>query len=173
MQHRGQEAAGIVAFDGARFHSERRLGLVSDHFSNAATIERLPGSAAVGHVRYATTGATILRNVQPLYAAGINGSGKHLNWSLGNGTQGNLLEPGTTPHDNMQFLVFCAAVVRAVHKHAGLLRAVVACGAVYATQRLVIGARTGGATRRCEPTGGPAAVFLPRPVRALQRHRRD
>jgi glutamine synthetase len=58
--------------------------------------------------------------------AGVNGSGKHLNWSLGNATQGNLLEPGHTPHENMQFLVFCAAVVRAVHKHAGLLRAVVA-----------------------------------------------
>ena len=68
LQHRGQEAAGIVAFDGSRFHSERRLGLVGDHFSSAATIERLPGSAAVGHVRYATTGATILRNVQPLFA---------------------------------------------------------------------------------------------------------
>src|SRR5271169_1580938 len=68
LQHRGQEAAGIVAFDGRRFHSERRLGLVGDHFSNAATIERLPGAAAVGHVRYATTGATILRNVQPLFA---------------------------------------------------------------------------------------------------------
>ena len=68
LQHRGQEAAGIVAFDGTRFHSERRLGLVGDHFSSAATIERLPGSAAVGHVRYATTGATILRNVQPLFA---------------------------------------------------------------------------------------------------------
>jgi glutamine synthetase len=58
--------------------------------------------------------------------AGVNGSGKHLNWSLGNATQGNLLEPGHTPHENMQFLVFCAAVIRAVHKHAGLLRAVVA-----------------------------------------------
>src|SRR6202046_5408541 len=68
LQHRGREAAGIVSFDGARFHSERRLGLVGDHFSSAATIERLPGSAAVGHVRYATTGATILRNVQPLFA---------------------------------------------------------------------------------------------------------
>ena len=68
LQHRGQEAAGIVAFDGARFHSERRLGLVGDHFSSAATIERLPGSAAVGHVRYSTTGETILRNVQPLFA---------------------------------------------------------------------------------------------------------
>jgi glutamine synthetase len=58
--------------------------------------------------------------------AGINGSGKHLNWSLGNATQGNLLEPGDTPHENMQFMIFCAAVIRAVHKYAGLLRAVVA-----------------------------------------------
>jgi glutamine synthetase len=58
--------------------------------------------------------------------AGINGSGKHLNWSLGNCTQGNLLEPGATPHENAQFLVFAAAVIRAVHKNAALLRAVVA-----------------------------------------------
>jgi glutamine synthetase len=58
--------------------------------------------------------------------AGVNGSGKHCNWSLGSATQGNLLEPGKTPHENMQFLVFCAAVIRAVHKHAKLLRAVVA-----------------------------------------------
>jgi amidophosphoribosyltransferase len=68
LQHRGQEAAGIVAFDGERFNSERRLGLVGDHFSSSSTIERLPGASAVGHVRYATTGATILRNVQPLFA---------------------------------------------------------------------------------------------------------
>ena len=58
--------------------------------------------------------------------AGVNGSGKHLNWSLGNAAQGNLLDPGKTPHENMQFLVFCAAVIRAVHKHSTLLRAVVA-----------------------------------------------
>lgn len=58
--------------------------------------------------------------------AGINGSGKHLNWSLGNSTQGNLLEPGETPHENAQFLVFCAGVIRAVHKNSALLRAVVA-----------------------------------------------
>lgn len=58
--------------------------------------------------------------------AGVNGSGKHLNWSLGNCTQGNLLEPGKTPHENMQFLVFCGAVIKAVHKHAKLLRAVIA-----------------------------------------------
>jgi glutamine synthetase len=58
--------------------------------------------------------------------AGVNGSGKHLNWSLGNSTQGNLLEPGDNPHNNMQFLVFCAAVIRAVDKFSPLLRAVVA-----------------------------------------------
>ena len=57
---------------------------------------------------------------------GINGSGKHVNFSLGNDTQGNLLLPGDTPHDNAQFLVFCAAVIRAVHKYGGLLRASVA-----------------------------------------------
>jgi amidophosphoribosyltransferase len=68
LQHRGQEAAGIVAFDGRRFNSERRLGLVGDHFSSRTTIDHLPGSAAIGHVRYSTTGETILRNVQPLFA---------------------------------------------------------------------------------------------------------
>ncbi|QDT09602.1 glutamine synthetase III [Planctomycetes bacterium K23_9] len=58
--------------------------------------------------------------------AGVNGSGKHVNWSMGSSSQGNLLDPGDTPHDNAQFLVFCAAVIRAVHLHQGLLRAVVA-----------------------------------------------
>ncbi len=57
---------------------------------------------------------------------GINGSGKHLNFSLGNSTQGNLLEPGDSPHENAQFLVFCGAVIRAVSRHATLLRAVIA-----------------------------------------------
>jgi amidophosphoribosyltransferase len=68
LQHRGQEAAGIVSFNNGRFHSERRMGLVGDHFSSAATIERLKGEAALGHVRYSTTGEPILRNVQPLFA---------------------------------------------------------------------------------------------------------
>ncbi len=68
LQHRGQEAAGIVSFDAQRFHSERRLGLVGDTFSRREVIDRLPGTAAIGHVRYSTTGETILRNVQPLFA---------------------------------------------------------------------------------------------------------
>jgi len=58
--------------------------------------------------------------------AGVNGSGKHVNFSLGNTKQGNLLLPGDNPHDNAQFLVFCAAVIRAVHLYGGLLRASVA-----------------------------------------------
>src|SRR5947209_9123138 len=58
--------------------------------------------------------------------AGINGSGKHVNFSLGNSTEGNLLLPGDNPHDNAQFLVFCGAVIRAVHKYGGLLRSSVA-----------------------------------------------
>ncbi len=68
LQHRGQEASGIVSYDGGRFHAERRLGLVGDHFSDARVIARLPGRAAIGHNRYSTTGETILRNVQPLFA---------------------------------------------------------------------------------------------------------
>ena len=69
LQHRGQEAAGICSFDGKRFHSERRMGLVGDNFSRREVIDRLPGPAAIGHNRYSTTGETILRNVQPLNVA--------------------------------------------------------------------------------------------------------
>jgi glutamine synthetase len=58
--------------------------------------------------------------------AGINGSGKHVNWSIGNPTQGNLLDPGKTPHENLQFLLFCGAVIRGVHLYGPLLRAVIA-----------------------------------------------
>lgn len=58
--------------------------------------------------------------------AGVNGSGKHVNWSVGNSTQGNLLDPGSTPHDNLLFLLFCGAVIRGVHLHGPLLRAVIA-----------------------------------------------
>ncbi|MEE9351661.1 MAG: glutamine synthetase III [Thiotrichaceae bacterium] len=58
--------------------------------------------------------------------AGINGSGKHVNWSVGNSTQGNLLDPGKTPHENLNFLLFCGAVIRGVHLYGPLLRAVIA-----------------------------------------------
>jgi amidophosphoribosyltransferase len=68
LQHRGQEAAGIVTFDGQRFHAHRDLGHVADSFNKQSVVEQLRGHAAIGHVRYSTTGDTILRNVQPLFA---------------------------------------------------------------------------------------------------------
>ncbi len=68
LQHRGQEAAGIVSFDGRQFYSERHIGLVGDNFTKPAVIDRLKGDRAIGHNRYSTTGASILRNVQPLFA---------------------------------------------------------------------------------------------------------
>ena len=89
LQHRGQEAAGIVTFDGKRFHSERRLGLVGDTFAKRDVIDRLPGTAAMGHVRYSTTGETILRNVQPLFAE-LNAGGFAIGHN-GNLTNGRLL----------------------------------------------------------------------------------
>ncbi len=58
--------------------------------------------------------------------AGVNGSGKHVNWSVGNSTQGNLLDPGHTPEDNLHFLAFCGAVIRGVHQFGPLLRAGIA-----------------------------------------------
>ena len=69
-------------------------------------------------------GLTCLLHEKPF--AGINGSGKHVNWSIGNATQGNLLDPGKTPHDNIQFLLFCGAVIRGAHKFGPLLRAAIA-----------------------------------------------
>ena len=68
LQHRGQEAAGIVSYDGGHFYSHRAAGLVGDNFNSAEVIEALKGHNAVGHTRYSTTGETMMRNVQPLFA---------------------------------------------------------------------------------------------------------
>jgi glutamine synthetase len=89
--------------------------VASDHQQMTMTILR---SMAKKH------GFVCLLHEKPF--AGINGSGKHVNWSVGNATQGNLLDPGDTPHSNLQFLLFCGAVIRGVHKYGSLLRAVVA-----------------------------------------------
>lgn len=89
--------------------------VASDHQQLTMTILR---STAKKH------GFVCLLHEKPF--AGINGSGKHVNWSVGNATQGNLLDPGDNPHTNMQFLLFCGAVIRGVHKYGPLLRAVVA-----------------------------------------------
>ena len=89
--------------------------VAADHQQLTMTILR---STAKKH------GLTCLLHEKPF--AGINGSGKHVNWSIGNPTQGNLLDPGSTPHDNIQFLLFCGAVIRGIHLHGPLLRAVIA-----------------------------------------------
>ncbi|MBX7199367.1 MAG: amidophosphoribosyltransferase [Rhodospirillaceae bacterium] len=68
LQHRGQEAAGMVTFDGVQFNSHRGMGQVAENFGSETVMERLKGDMAIGHTRYATTGGTILRNVQPLFA---------------------------------------------------------------------------------------------------------
>jgi amidophosphoribosyltransferase len=68
LQHRGQEAAGITSWDGRIFRSHRAMGHVAGNFDRDDIIRRLAGEAAIGHVRYSTTGETALRNVQPLFA---------------------------------------------------------------------------------------------------------
>merc|ERR1711991_48018 len=68
LQHRGQESAGIVSFDGKNFNNQLNLGLVGDYFTKEKVIKRLPGYAALGHVRYSTTGKTLFKNIQPLFA---------------------------------------------------------------------------------------------------------
>ncbi|MDA8619011.1 amidophosphoribosyltransferase [Candidatus Pelagibacter bacterium] len=68
LQHRGQEGCGIVSFDGKNYHSEKRQGLVGDHFTDSETLKKLPGKFAIGHNRYSTTGETSIRNIQPFFA---------------------------------------------------------------------------------------------------------
>ena len=68
LQHRGQEACGIVTHNKNNFYLEKRLGLVGDNFTKKDVINKLPGKHAIGHNRYATSGKTFLRNVQPFFA---------------------------------------------------------------------------------------------------------
>ncbi|MDJ0949664.1 MAG: amidophosphoribosyltransferase [Alphaproteobacteria bacterium] len=68
LQHRGQEAAGICTYDGRHFHTHRAAGQVGESFESPEVMAKLPGRSAIGHVRYSTTGETVLRNVQPLFA---------------------------------------------------------------------------------------------------------
>ena len=68
LQHRGQEGCGIVSYDGKKYHSEKRWGLVGDNFNKEKVLKNLPGNFAIGHNRYSTTGGTTLRNIQPFFA---------------------------------------------------------------------------------------------------------
>jgi amidophosphoribosyltransferase len=150
LQHRGQEAAGIVSFDGSRFHSERRLGLVGDAFSRRDVIERLPGTAAIGHVRYSTTGGTVLRNVQPLFAelsAGGFAIGHNGNLTNGLTLRHQLVREGammqsTTDTEVILHLVARAKRNRFVDRFIEALRAIEgAYSLVGLTNKKLIGAR--------------------------------
>jgi amidophosphoribosyltransferase len=120
LQHRGQEAAGIVSYDGSRFHSERRLGLVGDTFSRREVIDRLPGHVAIGHVRYSTTGATILRNVQPLFAelnAGGFAVGHNGNLTNGLSLRRDLVRDGAMMQSTTDTEVILHLVARSKRAH--------------------------------------------------------
>src|SRR5471032_3560460 len=150
LQHRGQEAAGIVSFDGTRFHSERRLGLVGDTFSRADVIARLPGTIAVGHVRYSTTGETILRNVQPLFAE-LNAGGFAVghNGNLTNGltlrrelVRNGAMMQSTTDTEVILHLVAQSKRNRFIDRFIEALRAIEgAYSLVSMTNKKLIGAR--------------------------------
>lgn len=68
LQHRGQEGAGIVTFDGKQFHAERHVGLIGDTFTKKSVLDRLDGHRAIGHTRYSTSGGDKMRNIQPFFA---------------------------------------------------------------------------------------------------------
>lgn len=150
LQHRGQEAAGIVSFDNGRFHSERRLGLVGDTFSRADVIARLPGNSAIGHVRYSTTGETILRNVQPLFAelnAGGFAVGHNGNLTNGLTLRRELIRSGaimqsTTDTEVILHLVAHSKKTRFIERFIESLRALEgAYSLVSLTNKKLVGAR--------------------------------
>ncbi|MDQ2081002.1 amidophosphoribosyltransferase [Xanthobacteraceae bacterium Astr-EGSB] len=150
LQHRGQEAAGIVSYDGTRFHSERRLGLVGDTFSRRSVIDGLPGTLAIGHVRYSTTGATILRNVQPLFAELATGGfavGHNGNLTNGLTLRHRLVEEGalmqaTSDTEVILHLVARSRRDRFVDRFIDALRQIEgAYSLVAATNKKLIGAR--------------------------------
>ncbi|MGP0092970.1 MAG: amidophosphoribosyltransferase [Xanthobacteraceae bacterium] len=150
LQHRGQEAAGIVTYDAKRFHSERRMGLVGDTFSRREVIERLPGNVAIGHVRYSTTGETILRNVQPLFSE-VNEGGLAIghNGNLTNGLtlRRNLIREGaimqsTTDTEVILHLVARSRRNRFIDRFVEALRGIEGAYSLVAlTTKKLIGAR--------------------------------
>lgn len=150
LQHRGQEAAGIVSYDNSRFHGERRLGLVGDNFVDRDVIERLKGCYAVGHVRYSTQGDSALRNVQPLFA-NLHHGGMAVahNGNLTNARtlQTQLIQDGTIYQSTSDTEVILHLVARsrrkrAVERFIDALRQIEGAYAVVAlTKDMLIGAR--------------------------------
>jgi amidophosphoribosyltransferase len=150
LQHRGQEAAGIVSFDGERFNAERRMGLVGDHFSSEKIINRLQGRMALGHVRYSTTGETILRNVQPLFAElSAGGLAVAHNGNITNGltlrreliSQGAICQ-STSDTEVILHLVSRSKKTRIIERYIDALRSLEGAYALVAlTNKKLIGAR--------------------------------
>jgi len=150
LQHRGQESAGIVCFDGERFHAEKRMGLVGDHFSSEQVINRLKGTQAVGHVRYSTTGGAILRNVQPLFAElATGGIAVAHNGNLTNGLslRRKLIEKGaiyqsTSDSEAILHLVAQSSKKRMMERYVDAMRQLEGAYALVAlTNKKLIGAR--------------------------------
>ena len=101
LQHRGQEGCGIVSFDGKKYHSEKRFGLVGDNFNKEKVLKNLPGNYALGHNRYSTTGGTTIRNIQPFFAdTNAGGIGVAHNGNLTNAItlRAKLVEDGAIFH---------------------------------------------------------------------------
>ncbi|MHA1566640.1 MAG: amidophosphoribosyltransferase [Alphaproteobacteria bacterium] len=150
LQHRGQEASGIVSFDGELFHPHRAIGLVGETFGDAQIIARLPGTAAIGHNRYATTGETAIRNIQPLYADfSFGGLALGHNGNLTNARELRraLVETGslfqsTTDTEVIQHLIANASGPRLLDRIIQALRQVEGAYSLVALSRLkIIGAR--------------------------------
>ena len=101
LQHRGQESCGIVSFDGQKYHSEKRFGLVGDNFSKEKVLKNLSGNYAIGHNRYSTTGENTIRNIQPFFAdTNAGGLGVSHNGNLTNSItlRKKLVEDGAIFH---------------------------------------------------------------------------
>ena len=101
LQHRGQEGCGIVTFDGEKYYSEKRFGLVGDNFNKEKVLKNLKGNYAIGHNRYSTTGENTLRNIQPFFAdTNAGGIGVAHNGNLTNSIslRNKLVEDGAIFH---------------------------------------------------------------------------
>jgi len=150
LQHRGQEAAGIVSYDGKRFHPHRAMGLVGDIFGNAEVIETMLGDSAIGHNRYSTAGETVLRNVQPLYADySFGGLALAHNGNLTNARQlrrelvqaGSLFQ-STMDTEVIQHLIATSRETRLLDRFIEALRAIDGAYSLVAlSRRKMIGAR--------------------------------
>jgi len=150
LQHRGQEAAGIVSYDGNRFHPHRALGLVGDVFGDSEVIRTMPGDSAIGHNRYSTAGETVLRNVQPLYADySFGGLALAHNGNLTNARQlrrelvrtGSLFQ-STMDTEVIQHLIATSRESRLLDRFIAALRAIDGAYSLVAlSRRKLIGAR--------------------------------